>query len=134
MDDAGILSRGNVRLLPESAREKVAVAAKGTEAGQPVCNRCSGRLSDLELNRPTGFLLDYRRSITHPAARTHIIDLQPNEVTAPELAVDSEVEHRQVTLAVLQLQPDAYRPDILRLQRALLADQAALIPRISPPT
>jgi hypothetical protein len=63
-------------------------------------------LGNFELNRSGGFLLNYRRSITHSAAGTQVIDVQPDEVTAPGLAVDGEVEQSQVTPAVLLPEPD----------------------------
>ena len=72
--------------------------------------------------QPTGLLLDHRRSIANPAAGAHIIDTHPNEVAVPKLAVDGQIEHRKIALAAA----NANCPDVLRLQRTLLADQATL--------
>jgi len=47
-------------------------------------------------------------------------------VAVPKLAVDGQIEHRKISLAALKLQANANRPDVLRLQRTLLADQATL--------
>jgi hypothetical protein len=44
---------------------------------------------------------DHRRSIVNPAAGAPLIDPHPNEVAAPELAVDG---HREIALAARKLQ------------------------------
>jgi hypothetical protein len=69
--------------------------------------------------------LNHRRSISHPAADPHIVNLQPDEITAPEFAVDGEVEQGQVTPPPFQPEPDPYGPDILGLQWPFLTDQGA---------
>jgi hypothetical protein len=56
-------------------------------------------LGNFELNRPTCFLLNHRRSVSHPAADTHVIGLQPDEITTPKFAIDSKVEQREVTFS-----------------------------------
>jgi hypothetical protein len=48
------------------------------------------------VNRPACLLLNYRRSIPSPAARTDAVDFEPNEVSAPELAVYGLIEHRKI--------------------------------------
>jgi hypothetical protein len=94
MDDAGVLPRREMRLLPETAREQVPTRAS-VEGGQPVADRTPGLLGDLELHRPAGLLLNHGRSIADPATDAHVIDPHPNEVAAPELAVDRQIEHRK---------------------------------------
>jgi hypothetical protein len=85
-------------------------------------------LGDFEQDRPARLLLDRGATFANPAAGADIIDLQSDDVAAPELAVDRKVEQREVAFAALQLKPDPNCPDIFRLERALLADQAALVP------
>src|ERR1700740_2993515 len=80
-------------------------------------------------DRSARLLLDYRRSIANRSARAHVVDFEPNEVVARELAVNGQIEHREIAFAALQLEPHPDRPDILRLQGALLIDQASLVPR-----
>jgi len=58
-----------------------------------------------------------------------IVDAKPYQVAPTKLAVDSEVEQRQFTVAMIQLQPNSDGPDLLQLQRGLLAEQLALVPR-----
>jgi hypothetical protein len=48
-------------------------------------------LSDFELNRSARLLLDYRRSIADRPASAHVINFEPNEVAAPELALNGEI-------------------------------------------
>jgi hypothetical protein len=71
-----------------------------------------------ELNRSARLLLDYRRSVADRPASAHIINFEPNEVAAPELAVNGEIEHREIAFAAFQLEPNPDRPHILRLSRA----------------
>jgi hypothetical protein len=100
MDNASVLSRRDVRPLPKPTRKEVS-PAPGTKAGKPILNRCACLLGNFELNRPTCFLLNHRRSVSHPAADTHVIGLQPDEITAPKFAIDSKVEQREVTFSPL---------------------------------
>jgi hypothetical protein len=100
----------------------------GVSCGQPFVDGGAGLLGDLELHRPAGLFLDDSRSIANSLAGEHIIASQPNEVAAPELTVDSQIEHRKIALAALYLEANTDGPDILRLQWALLTDQAPFVP------
>jgi len=51
-----------------------------------------------------------------------------DEIATSELAVDREVEQGKISFPALQLKPNPDSRDIFRLERALLADQAALVP------
>src|ERR1700704_2567685 len=93
------------------------------------CGRISGRRR--RRSRPAGLFLDHRPPIAHPAAGAHVIDLQRDEIAAAQLAVDREVEQGEIALATLKLKPDPDRPDLLRLERAFLADQATTCSRAS---
>jgi hypothetical protein len=130
MDDAGVPACREVRVLPEAAREQI-LSPYATETGRPISDSASGLLGDFETNRSAHLLLDYRCSIANPPARAYVVDFKTNEVAAPQLAVDGEIEHREITFAVLQLEPHPDRPHVLRLQRALLTDQASLVPRLA---
>jgi len=130
MNDARVLACREVRLLPETAR-KQALTPSATKAGQPIFDSAPGLLGDFELNRLACLLLDYRRSIADPPAGAHVVDFKPNEVAAPELAVNGQIEHGEIAFAALQLESHPDRPHILRLQRPLLTDQASLVPRLA---
>ena len=98
MDDAGVLPRRQVRLSPQTAWEQI-LSPCATETGQPISDSASGLLGNFELNRSARLLLDYRRSIANPPARAHVVD---NEVAAPQLGVNGETEHREITFAAFQ--------------------------------
>jgi hypothetical protein len=51
-----------------------------------------------------------------------IADTQADEIAAAKLAVDGQVEHSKITDGMRVLKVDADGPDVLRLQRGLLAD------------
>ena len=91
----------------------------GVESGQPLGDRALGLLGNLKLNRSSGLLLDHRRSIANSPANGYVVDPQPHGVAAPELAVDGQIEHREIALAALKLQAYTNCPDVLRLQRVL---------------
>jgi hypothetical protein len=95
----------------------------------PVSDREPRLFGDFELDRPAGLLLDHGRAIPHRAADTHVIDPQGDQIAAAQLAVDRQVEQREIALSNLKLKPDPDGPDLFRLERALLTDQAALVPR-----
>jgi len=50
---------------------------------------------------------------------------QFDQIAAPQLAVDCQVEEREVAQVLSQLQADADRPDLLKLQGRLLANELA---------
>ncbi len=54
---------------------------------------------------------------------------QSHKVTAAGVAVLSKVEQGKFTSPLLHWKVDPNRPDILRLQRSLLPDELALVPR-----
>jgi len=83
----------------------------------------------LETHRSARLLLSDGRSVHRVAARRHVIDAQGNDITAAQLAVDSEVEERQIALSIRHLELSSYRPDVAWSQRWLGADELSFIPR-----
>jgi len=77
----------------------------------------------------SGFSLPDGCTIDGDVMRRNVLDLDADDVTAPELAVDGEIEHGEVTCSPLDLQLRADRPDMLGSQWRLGADQFSLIPR-----
>jgi hypothetical protein len=111
----------------KAAREEV-LPVRWNAIGDPIAECRSGLFSDFELDRSAGFPLDYRGAVPDSAPDAHVADLEPNEVTAPQLAVEGQIEQSEIASTLFELRPDADRPDLLWLQRALLADKAALVP------
>jgi type I restriction enzyme M protein len=60
--------------------------------GDPVADCCSGLFGDFELDRSAGFPLDHRGTVPDPVPDAHVVDLEPHEVTAPELTVEGQIE------------------------------------------
>src|SRR5580700_5485770 len=117
----------NVRPIAEAAREEKRAFSYGAQ-GEPVVDRRSGLFGDLKLDRPTRFLLDHGGAVRHSATSAHIVDAQPHEIATPQLAIDGQIEKREVAFTSLKLEPDADRPDLLRLERTFLPNEAVLIP------
>ena len=63
------------------------------------------------------------------AARSYVIDPKADEIATAQLAVDGEVEHRQIAFAALDLKSDTNGPDLFRPNGTLLANQTAFVPR-----
>src|SRR5690242_7178873 len=61
----------------------------------------------------------------HFATRCYIVCFDPNQVAAAQLAIDSEVEQRQIPDKLSQLQPGADSPDLLHFQRRLRVGELA---------
>ena len=131
MDDAGVLPRRQVWLSPETAWEQI-LALASAEGGEPLADGRTGLLRNLELHRPASLLLNDGRAIANSPASKHVIDPQPDEISAPKSAVDRQIEHRKIASATLHLRPYSNGPDILWLQRPFLSDQPSPVPRCTP--
>jgi len=68
------------------------------------------------------------RPVSHVTTSRNVVDPKTNEIAAAQLAVDSEVEQRQIAFGLLHLKPDPNGPDLLRPERTLLTDKATLVP------
>ena len=123
MDDPGVLTGREVRLRSDPAGKEVP-SAPASNVGKPCLDRGSGLLGDLKLHRTARLLLNDGRAVTDPAADADIGDFKPHQIAAPEFAVDREVEQGEVAGSTLHLEPDPDRPHVLRLQRALLPNEA----------
>jgi hypothetical protein len=91
-------------------------------------DRGAGLLHDFKLDRSPCLFLDHGATVSHPAADAYVVDLQADEIATSELAVDREIEQGKISFPTLQLKPNPNGPGIFRLERALLADQAAVVP------
>jgi hypothetical protein len=120
-----------------AGREAAPFAAPATEqkiAGtllgrrEMVVDRLARLLGNLEPDRKNSLVLPNCRAFDCIAVWRDVLDLEAHHVAATQLAVDREIEERQVPRASCELQPRANGPDVLRLQRWFRADQLALIP------
>jgi hypothetical protein len=67
------------------------------------------------------------RSFTVPAVKTSA-DLEADEITSSELAVDGGIEQGEIADGVCEFETDATSPDVLRQQWALLTYDATVVP------
>ena len=62
-------------------------------------------------------------------AMAHVVYAQTYQVEGGELAVDTQIEQCQLPESLLHLQAHSDSPDLFELERRLLTDKLALIPR-----
>ena len=75
---------------------------------QIVIDRLAGLLAQFKSDRPPGFPLPNRCTIRRVAAGGDILDPNGYDITAAKLAVDRQIEHREVSDATFNLE---FRPD-----------------------
>jgi hypothetical protein len=96
---------------------------------QPGCDGVPCLLGHLELHRSLGLLLHDDCACRDLTALDDIMDTQRDEIAAAQLAIDGEIEKRQLSRSMIQLKAKPNRPDFLWLQRGLLPKQFAFVPR-----
>src|ERR1700738_259894 len=77
---------------------------------------------------PSGLFLSDRCAVRRVSARSDIFDLDRDDVTAAQIAVDRQIEHGEVPSAGFDLEFSPDRPDVFRSQRRLCSGHLALIP------
>jgi len=80
------------------------------------------------MHRPLGLPLHDNCTGGDMTALDHIMDAKRYQIAPAQLAVDGEVEQREFSGSMIQLQPNPNGPDFFQLQRGLLTKQLALIP------
>ena len=73
-------------------------------------------------------MLHHHRARRHLVTVANVSTLEIDGAEAAQLAVDSQVEERELSDTVLHLKAYTKRPDILELERCLLADDLAFVP------
>ena len=101
-----------------SAREDVIVEStasplKPGEQGLP------SWFDDLKLHRSLRLLLDHDRTVADVTAGDDVTDTNLDDVTPSKLAINREIEEGAVAQASMMVEPETYRPYLLRLKRAL---------------
>jgi hypothetical protein len=126
------LARAEVLASPRSAREDVIIQRAATEF-QPCQNAIAGLVGQFELHRLLGLPLDDGRAVAGRAVHDQLADHQSDQVAAPELAVDRQVEHGQVAKPLLPLEMKADGPDLLAFERRFRPDEAPFVPGYDQP-
>jgi hypothetical protein len=119
MDDPSVLSRRDMRLVTEAARE-MELTARWRGVAKPIADCRPGLLGNLELDRPAGFLLNNSSAVANMPSFAYVVDPEPHKVAAAQLAIDREIEQGEVAALVFELESDPDRPDLLGLERAPL--------------
>ena len=88
-------------------------------------------LRHLELDGLTSLLLPDGRSVSGRAIGCHIFNSQPDQVTGAQLAVDGEIEHRQLAHEAVELQVGTNGPDLFRFQGRFLSNELAFVPGLA---
>jgi hypothetical protein len=72
----------------------------------------AGLFAQFKSDRPSGLLLSDRCAVRRVSARSDILDLDRDDVTATQLAVDRQIEHGKVPSAAFDLEFRPDRPDV----------------------
>ena len=75
--------------------------------GDPCGYRIPRLLGDLELHWSLCFLLHDNRAAGDVTALDHIMDAQRDQITPAQFAVDGEIEQREISGAMIQLQSNS---------------------------
>jgi len=84
--------------------------------------------SQLELDWSLRLPLQHHGTSRYSVALRYVTDAQAHEIAATELAVQREIEERELPSSLGELQANADCPDLLEAQRWLLAHELALVP------
>src|SRR5437868_14279517 len=80
----------------------------------PRCQHLPCLLCDLKLNRTLGFLLHDNRPSSNPVTVRYVTHSKTNQITRPQLAIDSQIEQCKIADAICDLKPYTYCPDVLQ--------------------
>ncbi len=100
-------------------------------AANPIPDGITCVFRDLELHRPVSLALDDRDAVADPVSDNEFGNLQTDEITAAQLAVDRKVEQRQISEITGEFEPGADGPDLLWEQRTFLPNKPSLVPRVA---
>jgi len=106
VQDPRVLPGTKVR-RPMGAARKQEVLRSQPGLLDPLLHGISSRLGDLELHGPLRLVLHDDGARCHLVAVTDVPHFQADEVTASQLAIDAEVEQRQLTHPLLHLQANS---------------------------
>jgi len=127
MHDAGILPCRDVRLATQ-ATWKEKPAAYECAIGEPIADCRSGLFGDLKLDGPAGLSLNDAGAVSYLAVNASSLTCNRTRSQPRSLLSMARLNNARSRPAPLKLEPNADCPDLLRFQRAFLANQLALVP------
>src|SRR5271169_2088283 len=130
LDDSRVLPGRQMWGQSYPARKQIVLGFQ-SRVPDPGEDRFSGRLRDFELNRPLCFLLHDDRARGDSIPMSEIADAQLHEIAAAQLAVDRQIEQRELAPSIAQLKANPNCPNVLEFERCFLTDKLSLIPRVA---
>src|SRR4051794_6853145 len=88
----------------------------------PSLHGIAGSRCDLELHGALSLVLHHHGPSSDLLAVADVPDLEADEVAAAQLAIDSQVEERELAHPAFHLEANTKCPDVLDLERCLLTD------------
>jgi len=85
----------------------------------------------LEFRRPAGLLLPDDRSVYSISPRSNILDADADDIAASELAIDRQIEQRQITRSPCELELCSNCSHVFRPQRRLGANEITFAPGLT---
>ena len=85
-------------------------------------------LGEFKLYRTARLPLAHGGAFDGIATQRHVLNLETDEIAAPELAVYSQIEQSQVALAAYELEMGTNGPDVPRLKRWFWACVPPFVP------
>jgi hypothetical protein len=79
-----------------------------------------------------GLFLPNGRPIGGIAIRSNVLDLEGDDITTSQFAVDGQIEQGQITRSLVNLELGPYRPDVFLSQRRLGSNQLSFVPGYPP--
>jgi hypothetical protein len=79
-----------------------------------------------------GLFLPNGRPIDGIAIWRNVLDPEGDDITTPQLAVDGQIEHGQITDSLVDLELGPDRPDVFLSQRRLGSNQLPFVPGYPP--
>ena len=86
-----------------------------TSGLEVVIDGLTGLFRDLKFDGPAGLPLAHCRSVNRIPVRSDILHLEAHHVTTPQLAIDCQIEERQIPDPLSELQACPYGPNMPRL-------------------
>ena len=126
-DESRILSRAHTEFRARVGLEKKFAEFLPAHLDVAV-HRLAGLFRQFKSDGPPGLFLAHGRAIDRIAIRSYVFDPDSDDITASQLAVDRQIEHRQIAGSLLDLELGLNRPDMFLTVRWLGSYQFSLIP------
>jgi hypothetical protein len=123
----GVLSGAYVRFMVDPAGKSV-IIKPAPSTPKPSQNAGTCWFKQFELYRPSSLSLNDDDPRPHPLAADKLTDLQFDDVTTAQLAVDGEVKHGAVAYTPLSIEPETDGPNLLRFESTLGAELPSCVP------